>query len=289
MRKLITLLFALTIICSFSIAVSIGDEGHAWVSPAVREVEVGTPVSLTLGANPGQTNVYTVDVELTFDSNKLSITPNDIVIQRPEWSFPVKEVVGNTIKLQGYDFLHPFSGSKDIATLTFNTLSTGVAPLTLTKALLQSDPAVITILENGQVTVVAAQQQQPAACGNGIWEEYETCDDGNTVSGDGCSSACQTETGGMIDVVDLPVCGDGIVDETNEQCDDGNQVSGDGCSSACQNEQQQTICQAAVGIQNSNDINLLQGVINAIKNNPENKIDAVLDIFAALNAWFAAQ
>ena len=32
-----------------------------------------------------------------------------------------------------------------------------------------------------------------AVCGNGIIETGETCDDGNTVSGDGCSSTCQTE------------------------------------------------------------------------------------------------
>lgn len=30
-------------------------------------------------------------------------------------------------------------------------------------------------------------------CGNGVIETGETCDDGNTVSGDGCSSTCQTE------------------------------------------------------------------------------------------------
>ena len=126
-------------------------------------------------------------------------------------------------------------------------------------------------------------------CGDSIIDETtEQCDDGNVVNGDGCSSVCQTETGGMIDVVDLPVCGDSLV-QGAEQCDDGNQVSGDGCSSSCQNELYLAVCQAAAGIENSNDINLLQGVITAIKNNPENKIDAVLDIFAALNAWFAAQ
>ncbi|MBI4147104.1 DUF4215 domain-containing protein [Candidatus Woesearchaeota archaeon] len=32
-----------------------------------------------------------------------------------------------------------------------------------------------------------------ATCGNGIEEGAETCDDGNTVTGDGCSSTCQTE------------------------------------------------------------------------------------------------
>lgn len=34
-------------------------------------------------------------------------------------------------------------------------------------------------------------------CGNGIVETGEQCDDGNTISGDGCSSACQVE-GGVI-------------------------------------------------------------------------------------------
>ena len=33
-------------------------------------------------------------------------------------------------------------------------------------------------------------------CGNGIIESGEQCDDGNTISGDGCSSSCQTEAGG---------------------------------------------------------------------------------------------
>ena len=35
-----------------------------------------------------------------------------------------------------------------------------------------------------------------AVCGNGVIETGETCDDGNTVSGDGCSSTCQTEVPG---------------------------------------------------------------------------------------------
>ena len=33
-----------------------------------------------------------------------------------------------------------------------------------------------------------------ATCGNGIREPPEECDDGNTISGDGCSSTCQIET-----------------------------------------------------------------------------------------------
>ncbi|ESZ89616.1 hypothetical protein SBOR_10000 [Sclerotinia borealis F-4128] len=37
----------------------------------------------------------------------------------------------------------------------------------------------------------------PAGCGDGIWEASlnEECDDGNTVSGDGCSASCKCESG----------------------------------------------------------------------------------------------
>jgi len=63
-------------------------------------------------------------------------------------------------------------------------------------------------------------------CGNNVVETGEQCDDGNIVSGDGCSSSCQTEGA---------VCGNGTV-ESGEQCDDGNTNSGDGCSATCQTE-----------------------------------------------------
>ncbi len=64
-------------------------------------------------------------------------------------------------------------------------------------------------------------------CGNGIVEEGEECDDGNTVSGDGCDAVCMLE--------DEPVCGNGILEE-GEQCDDGNLINGDGCSDTCELE-----------------------------------------------------
>lgn len=65
-----------------------------------------------------------------------------------------------------------------------------------------------------------------SSCGDGIIDPTEECDDGNTVSGDGCSGiAC-----------DLEFCGDGVYVEgntINEECDDGNNNNGDGCSSTC--------------------------------------------------------
>jgi fibro-slime domain-containing protein len=74
-------------------------------------------------------------------------------------------------------------------------------------------------------------------CGNGKVEAGETCDDGNTVSGDGCSSTCQIETGYYCPQPGQPCqleCGDGVV-ETGEQCDLGaqNGVAGSGCTSTC--------------------------------------------------------
>ena len=65
-------------------------------------------------------------------------------------------------------------------------------------------------------------------CGDGVLDPGEQCDDGNNVSGDGCSAICLFEP--------FPFCGDGVLGP-GEQCDDGNNVSGDGCSAGCQVEQ----------------------------------------------------
>jgi cysteine-rich repeat protein len=81
--------------------------------------------------------------------------------------------------------------------------------------------------------VAKADEPPPggAVCGDGILDVGEECDDGNTVSGDGCSSVCVIE-----------FCGDGIVQAgLGEQCDDGNTIAGDGCSPTCQFEQQAAI------------------------------------------------
>lgn len=80
-------------------------------------------------------------------------------------------------------------------------------------------------------------------CGDGITADVETCDDGNTDAGDGCSATCTVEDGytctGTPSVCTddsvpppVPVCGDAKVD-TGEACDDGNTTAGDGCSATC--------------------------------------------------------
>jgi cysteine-rich repeat protein len=62
-----------------------------------------------------------------------------------------------------------------------------------------------------------------ADCGDGVVDEDEECDDGNTVDGDGCDADCAGEA---------DTCGNGVVDD-DEECDDGNAVGGDGCDSEC--------------------------------------------------------
>lgn len=61
-------------------------------------------------------------------------------------------------------------------------------------------------------------------CANGILEFGEVCDDGNGLSGDGCSGDCMSDES----------CGNGVIDSAaGEMCDDGNQVSEDGCQENC--------------------------------------------------------
>jgi cysteine-rich repeat protein len=63
-------------------------------------------------------------------------------------------------------------------------------------------------------------------CGNGVIEAGESCDDGNDVTGDGCTPDCLLEAG----------CGDSVIDAP-EICDDGNHLDGDGCRGDCASDE----------------------------------------------------
>jgi cysteine-rich repeat protein len=85
------------------------------------------------------------------------------------------------------------------------------------------------------------------ACGDGVLDPGEQCDDGNNSSGDGCTALCQIVCGWTCTCVPgapcwcVPggtciiggICGDGLLG-ANEVCDDSNAMAGDGCSADCQ-------------------------------------------------------
>lgn len=60
-----------------------------------------------------------------------------------------------------------------------------------------------------------------AHCGDGVPDNYEECDDGNTTNEDTCTNLCKSA-----------YCGDAI-QQAAEQCDDGNAVDNDGCTNGC--------------------------------------------------------
>lgn len=60
------------------------------------------------------------------------------------------------------------------------------------------------------------------ACGNGVLEDGEECDDGNTEDADACRSTCVKAK-----------CGDGVVWPDKEECDDGDEEDDDACLPTC--------------------------------------------------------
>jgi fibro-slime domain-containing protein len=89
----------------------------------------------------------------------------------------------------------------------------------------------------------------PMVCGNSAIEGNEDCDDGNTVSGDGCSATCRQESDWICVVPGEPckstvVCGDGRI-SGNEACDDHNTEAGDGCAADCSAVEPGWECHAA--------------------------------------------
>ena len=70
----------------------------------------------------------------------------------------------------------------------------------------------------------------PVFCGDGLVGDGESCDDGNLLDTDTCTTTCQPAT-----------CGDNhqredlTAEEAGfEECDDGNQVETDACTSTCE-------------------------------------------------------
>lgn len=65
----------------------------------------------------------------------------------------------------------------------------------------------------------------PETCGNGVLNPGagEECDDGNLFNDDGCSSICKIEE------ETLPICGDGLINQSAEECD-GTNLNNQSCT-----------------------------------------------------------
>ena len=92
-------------------------------------------------------------------------------------------------------------------------------------------------------SICDAGPNMPAVCGDGkINRSDEKCDDGNTVSGDGCTANClQIEANFVCPTPGQPCvstifCGDGKISAGAETCDDSNTTPGDGCGVTCQQD-----------------------------------------------------
>ena len=89
-------------------------------------------------------------------------------------------------------------------------------------------------------------------CGNSKIEGSESCDDGGTANGDGCTNLCKRENGvactldsqcasnvcdtlGSNTCEAANTCGNGKI-EGSESCDDGGTANGDGCTNLCKRE-----------------------------------------------------
>ena len=88
------------------------------------------------------------------------------------------------------------------------------------------------------MVLICLPDARRSACGDGVMDVGEECDDGNTAGGDGCSPFCYVEYGWSCPTpgqscISLLACGNGLL-SPGEVCDDGNTVGGDGCSEDCQ-------------------------------------------------------
>lgn len=86
---------------------------------------------------------------------------------------------------------------------TCSKASTGNAPKTFYAAVTKDKPYYLIVDGNAsgaEGPFVLDLELTPSVCGNGIVEGGETCDDGATDDGDGCSATCQIETNQARDV-----------------------------------------------------------------------------------------
>ncbi len=92
-------------------------------------------------------------------------------------------------------------------------------------------------------------QPSGPACGDGeLNQDWEACDDGNALPGDGANGRCVVEPNWICDTEAQPCtcrsgvnCGNGVI-EPGEVCDDGDTDGDDGCNESCDIQDPSYVC-----------------------------------------------
>jgi fibro-slime domain-containing protein len=135
---------------------------------------------------------------------------------------------------------NPTDGDADTDTDTDSDADTDTDSDTDTNT--DTDTDTDTGTDTGDSESETVEEVDTSGCGNGVIEPPEICDDGNSRSGDGCSTKCDVVEDGYAcpepgeDCLYTIVCGDGQI-SGSEECDDFDTDDGDGCTSDCKVEE----------------------------------------------------
>jgi len=213
---------------AFTIFHSPDDDG---VNPGIALLLPGQNFTLNLWFDPGALCFdYSAFFESDFGLDLKTFTGGATVIANTD-GFPRR------LAVTGGDISAGQDGPTRIGTLTGTAGNVPGAQLLFVSGTF-SDANLKSVIIDGLPQVVAKVGSVPVECGDKTVESPETCDDGNTRPGDGCSRVCEVESGWHCSGAPsacTAICGDRLV-RSGEQCDDGNTSSGDGCSATCERE-----------------------------------------------------
>jgi cysteine-rich repeat protein len=165
----------------------------------------------------GPNNLQNFPVLTSVSSTSGDTTVEGMLNSAPTATYRIEFFSNSTCDSSGNGEGKTFLGSADVTTdaggnANFTVMFPGPLPLGYAVTATASDAG------NNTSEFAACTR----ACGNGISDFGEQCDDGNNHDMDACKNDCTPN-----------VCGDGSVHSGVEECDDGNLIDGDGCDSHC--------------------------------------------------------
>ncbi len=178
---------------------------------SIRSADLFMNTVETVSADAGATALVETGATLSISDATCSVSPADAdMTYTIGWSTTTTPLGASAPSYSSTTVINP--------SVTFTSPGTYILKLSCTAVRCGTPTSNFHNVSNKIVKV-----SNPIACGNGLTESGEACDDGNAVNGDGCT-ACVLDT-----------CGDGVT-QSGEGCDDGNRIDGDNCSASCVSE-----------------------------------------------------